>query len=314
MFNTHQRLIAVSIICMASILGAIVYKSSEKQKSDILIPTNGENILLDEPREEITLDDGDNDGLKDWQETLIGTDPRKYDTDGDNTPDGEETKQNRDPLKKGPNDKLQDHSVLVAQNNDFQIKTKSNLTAQLAQDFLGQYLTKKSAGEEIDNTNIAEITESSLQNVVIDINPKKYSVKDIKITSDISKARKDRYARELQDAVIKKESYQNKNELTIIEDSLKTQKESAISPLDTIIADYDKTIANTLKIEVPTDAVPIHMVYLNNISSIKNDLTLIRDIVKDPVKGYGAFTQYKRDALKFRVIMDEFAKYFLGNQ
>lgn len=307
MFNTHQKLVAVFIICLSLIFGAIIYKKSTKENTADKKTT--ETVSIEEPREEIVLGDSDNDGLKDWQETLMKTDPKNPDSDKDGLSDGQEVKENRDPLKKGPNDKIQTTS-LIQTKDDFSIYIKPNLTAQLAQDFMGQYLSKKTSGSEINQTDVLEITQNSLSNVVIELNPKQYSVKDIKITGDISKERKDRYARELQDAIIKKDSYENKNELTILEEALKIQKETAISPLDAIIKDYDKTIANTLKIEVPTDAVPIHMVYLNNISSIKNDLVLIRDIVKDPVKGYGAFTQYKRDALKFRIILEEFYKYF----
>jgi len=50
--------------------------------------------------------DSDNDGLKDWEEKLWGTDPNNPDTDGDGVKDGEELKQGRDPLKPGPDDKL----------------------------------------------------------------------------------------------------------------------------------------------------------------------------------------------------------------
>ncbi|MEK7541563.1 MAG: hypothetical protein AAB533_01815, partial [Patescibacteria group bacterium] len=43
--------------------------------------------------------DQDADGLKDWEEGIFRTDPQNPDTDADGTPDGEEIKQNRDPLK-----------------------------------------------------------------------------------------------------------------------------------------------------------------------------------------------------------------------
>lgn len=46
--------------------------------------------------------DNDKDGLKNWQEKLWGTDLEKADSDNDGTLDGEEVKENRNPLKKPP--------------------------------------------------------------------------------------------------------------------------------------------------------------------------------------------------------------------
>lgn len=51
-------------------------------------------------------DDKDKDGLKDWEETLWGTDPEDPDTDGDGTKDGAEVESSRNPLTAGPNDAI----------------------------------------------------------------------------------------------------------------------------------------------------------------------------------------------------------------
>ena len=52
--------------------------------------------------------DTDQDGLPDWEEGLRGTDSARADTDGDKTTDGEEVLLGRDPLVRGPNDKIQE--------------------------------------------------------------------------------------------------------------------------------------------------------------------------------------------------------------
>lgn len=48
--------------------------------------------------------DTDGDGMKDWEEVIIRTDPNNPDTDGDGVPDGKETQQKRSPVKAGPDD------------------------------------------------------------------------------------------------------------------------------------------------------------------------------------------------------------------
>ncbi len=45
--------------------------------------------------------DSDNDGIKDWEEVIRGTNPYGTDSDNDGTPDGDEIAANRDPLKAG---------------------------------------------------------------------------------------------------------------------------------------------------------------------------------------------------------------------
>jgi len=49
--------------------------------------------------------DSDNDGLKDWEEDIYGTDPLNSDTDNDGFLDGEEVSSGHNPLVKAPGDK-----------------------------------------------------------------------------------------------------------------------------------------------------------------------------------------------------------------
>ncbi|MBI2639699.1 MAG: hypothetical protein HYW90_02285 [Candidatus Sungbacteria bacterium] len=77
--------------------------------------------------------DTDNDGLKDWEEKIYGTDPENADTDGDGTPDGEEIKLSRNPLRPGPGDEL---SIPLPP------PTNGNKTEALANEFIGRSLTQ----------------------------------------------------------------------------------------------------------------------------------------------------------------------------
>ena len=60
--------------------------------------------------------DGDQDGLKDWEEKLWGSDPANPDSDGDGTTDGAEVIAERHPMKAGPDDQLVTEEEKVAVN------------------------------------------------------------------------------------------------------------------------------------------------------------------------------------------------------
>lgn len=88
--------------------GVFVLLPSRKSPSYSLNPAPGAS-----PAKEVRLnprllaqEDSDNDGLKDWEEIIIGTDPHNPDTDGDETPDGEEMEQNRIPLDPSSQDNI----------------------------------------------------------------------------------------------------------------------------------------------------------------------------------------------------------------
>lgn len=71
-----------------------------------------------------TTDDTDNDGLKDWEEVLWGTDPNNPDSDSDGMNDGDEVGNDRNPTIAGPNDNLPEGFIpLVAQSKPLDQKT-----------------------------------------------------------------------------------------------------------------------------------------------------------------------------------------------
>ncbi|MEK7596366.1 MAG: thrombospondin type 3 repeat-containing protein [Patescibacteria group bacterium] len=96
---------------------------------------DSKNQKLTQEAQQEARKDSDQDGLKDWEETLWKTDPQNPDSDNDGTPDGEEIKQNRDPSKPGPDDKLPDLGVRlpseIAGPNP-QDYGATNLTGQIA--------------------------------------------------------------------------------------------------------------------------------------------------------------------------------------
>lgn len=103
--KNNTLLIGIVLLCFFGLAAyAVVSKFHGKGK----LPQNPQPtpfFLTDKEHPlSIAQKDTDGDGIKDWEEVIIGTDPKNPDTDGDGTPDGKEIQQNRIPIKAGPSD------------------------------------------------------------------------------------------------------------------------------------------------------------------------------------------------------------------
>ena len=146
--------------------------------------------------------DTDGDGLKDWEEVLWKTDLNKADTDGDGTPDGEEVRLGRDPLKKGPNDKISEKPEAVKGVEE--LDQSDNVTANYAKKFLANYLVlkqQKGSLTDQDKQNLIDSTMSGLDYQKID---DKFSVSNLKGTSNNSKEAIQKYAEEIKKILLTK--------------------------------------------------------------------------------------------------------------
>lgn len=94
----NYRLLFLVIFVGASILAVFFeFSRPESKKED---PANKE--IVENSQKSGPFDDSDQDGLKNWQENLLGTDSKNDDTDQDGTNDGDEANLNRNPLKPPP--------------------------------------------------------------------------------------------------------------------------------------------------------------------------------------------------------------------
>jgi hypothetical protein len=134
--------------------------------------------------------DSDSDGLKDWEENLYRTDPHKPDTDGDETPDGEEIKLGRDPTKKGPNDKLAIQEKVALQADETyntlkQIAEGGNLTQAIISQLLNtqgpEALLKPQNAEETADTIAAYLDKFKIST---DFTPSEIPDADLIIIND----------------------------------------------------------------------------------------------------------------------------------
>lgn len=303
-----QKTIFVLIICLASVFAVWIFSKQTKK-----IAEKDTILLVTEVPKKIDSVDSDGDGLEDWMETLLGTDPQNKDTDGDGTEDGKEVSEGRDPRIKGPNDKNPYiMNSLMATNKATTTKAiqDETLTDEVSKDLLSRYMLLKQSGGQVSSDQAGQIAELSLDNPDNQIKGVVYTSSDLNITKNTDKATAGAYEKAFKDSVNRNFTGKVGRELLILEDSLKLEDEDGIKKLDPIIAYYENFIKEMTKISVPIDAVSLHLENLNNASLMLEHIKAMRKIYEDPIRAFIATSTYGDVFENIAISVQKLDKYF----
>lgn len=259
--------------------------------------------------------DTDEDGLKDWEETLIGTDPAKTDTDGDGTKDGTEVEAGRDPLIKGPNDESKNIATIVSDTTSSSIYSgEGTLTDQMAKDFLGQYLLLKKDGGEVTTDQAAQIAENTLALPQYTRGAGTvYKTTDVRInTQQTGQVVFQQYSDDILRIIKKNSPASTRNEMEILDKAIKSENPAELLALDPIIQSYRAIINDLLVISIPSDAVTIHVELLNSMSAILESIESMRVIFTDPVRSLSGINNYGTNIENVAMVVKKFNYYFVS--
>ena len=229
--------------------------------------------------------DSDNDGLKDWEEQIYGTDPKKADTDGDKTPDGEEIRLNRDPLKPGPNDKLPEP---LAEKKETPATAENNLTQKLIDKFNNKFILPR-----LDNPSVSINTKLS-QEILKDLPanifyPNYFTEKDIIILKNDTPENFANYLREFNATISGSFGSLPQSEITIFSEALQAEDLSQLSILDVYLSSYQTALTKLKNLPVPPTFANLHLAYLNATKRQQAAVEKMRQAEIDVIKGtYGA--------------------------
>jgi len=221
-----------------------------------------------------TEDDSDNDGLPNWQENIIGTDPYSADTDKDGTPDGVEVRSNRNPLVKGPNDTL---------------RTNSTATEDTTKSILGAYIGPD--GTIKSGVNAQELAKTIITNG-LDIPYKVYTEKDILIeTSVTAKKYGNEAAKILADNAFETDVY------AVFSTAVTTQDPAVLTALNEPIT-YSGFIRDALLLlPTPKSMSSEHIGLINAFERFITNVQLMQDIFGDPIGGTAGMKNFSEDYL-----------------
>jgi hypothetical protein len=243
--------------------------------------------------EEFIVSDSDNDGLKNWEEALWKTDPEKSDTDNDGTSDKEEIKDGRNPVKANtakaslpPNDKLDDETVAARKQAETEFAQLST-TDKVGRVLLAQYLVNKKVGEEINQTDIANVINNALS-VIPEPVFTKYTVADLKIFKSTSTEQIKTYG----DKTAFVLSSNRPKPLITFEEAISSIGENdtdaeikvKLQKLGPLALVYKNISLGLLGVEVPEQFAAKHLELLNATSQMSDNLSQIIAAAEDPIK------------------------------
>jgi gas vesicle protein len=259
---------AVIIITSAFFLAEYKNKNTQKLSYESNLSATAENIVSDQSL------DSDHDGLKNWEEELLGTNKNNPDTDGDGTPDGKEVELHRNPLVKGPKDGEKDMQTNTQKNE------KLAPIDFFARNFFARYMELKQAGVSNDKSSQEELALRVIKEGVVLTLPKEYLLKDISIVNDNSKEFVAKYIENVNE-VFRNNQNRGKDESQIAKESLEKENPDLLKDIDPIIKTYKNVIASLVKVKVPSELSNNHLKMVNAMSGFLFVAESLRKTDKD---------------------------------
>ncbi len=254
-------------------MGFIIALKNYKNAGEVI--RGSQNVSL-QPIEEL---DTDQDGLKDWEEELLGSDPKNKDTDGDGIQDGKEEifKKTADILP-------------IFQKNEVTTVSAPNLTKtdEITQGLFINYLSLKQGGG-INTGSINELVKDFEQQIFSpSLGVTLYSKNDLTLVSD-NNALLLTYANAVNSLFTK---YREPLLINLSQKSTEDISSPEYTVAVLLISETYKTVAkNLIKIPVPMSLAGSHVALANNflrsgellkgISASESDYLLMLSSVKE---------------------------------
>lgn len=234
--------------------------------------------------------DSDGDGLVDWEEFLIGTDPHNPDTDGDGILDSAEA------------DSVSFRSA--SQKISEAYKREVSATDRLTQDFLTYYYQSML---QYDSPSEAPPRSYPLLEYT-SIGENTYREDSLTVTPDNSDNALRAYGVSMARTLV---TYKvpTGNELDIVLESINTENEEVMKELDPIIARYKSLVDELARIEVPSNLVNFHLDFINSYAVMHESMQALRDLHRDPVAAMVGLDVFTRSAQELRSALLEFSTF-----
>jgi hypothetical protein len=295
-----KKIIPLLVACLVAIVSisfAALYPMQAKQPvQENVVAGAMEQVSI---KNTLTERDADEDGLKDWEESLWETDSNNKDTDGDGTLDGAEIKANRNPVKRGPKDSLETEKT----TENSATTTPLSQTDKISRELFTKYMSLKQSGKELTPEIEQQLVDTIINQDTFNTLPeRKYTAESFRIVRDTPESLR-AYGNAI-GIIIKKHAITERDskgrflhEVYILEQATENNSEAELDRLNTIIKSYENMLNELLKLEVPQGATTIHANLANGFSwSIQADKDF-QLMFKDAAVSLAALSVYQKASL-----------------
>lgn len=255
-----KKVFALILISISLVTSAFIFAEHRNKTASAPIYTAQEQTTNLIAGTIDTYKDSDGDGLKDWEETLWGTDPKVADAE-----------------------KLQKEKAVVVKKEE----TPLTATDKLARSFFSQYMNLKEVGLQNDKDtqeNLAKTLADAAESAEL---PKLYTTSNIKTSTTISVRD---YGNNF--GSIFKENSAGTNEAAILRDALTLESKTKLRELDPILANYKRLRTGLLNMQVPPQAAAAHIDFLNALNKLIFIIELFQKAFTDPIASVQGLALY----------------------
>jgi len=264
----------VLIVATKTIIGvrnAAKEKVLVEQKKDIAL------------REQFLALDSDNDGLKDWEESLWKTDSKVSDTDKDGTSDGEEIKAYRDPLKAGPGDEF-DPAEIAETKKMMDEYASLNETEIFSRTIFANFLSTQQINSNMSESDVEDFVANAIETIPEKKVATVYTIEAINVSTSTEEIDLDFYKKGV-------EKILNTNLMPFIAEDINTFEKvisendnaEGVKSLEESIKQYRIAITSLIEITVPDIYTGDHLVIINSLGEIISCITDIKDFSNNPI-------------------------------
>ena len=277
-----------TLVLFGAILGIRSLIKYEQKKEALTAGTPSKKITIGQVVEQ----DSDEDGIKDWEETLWGTDPFKAVTF--EIPDARYIEQKK--------------KAMATTSGSADGGTPLNETQQIAREIFTTTLALNQSGAlNADSANsIAESVAEYIQNYK-GAEDYKYAV--IKLAKDSTTTTVKKYYLAITD-LLTKHIKKHDNSLYIVSISTESNDPDLLGQLDPIIKNNESTLSALLKMTVPADAGYIHLKVLNALNKINHNEKAMRDLFDNPIVALASIQQHPGNLADMQTALREMESYF----
>ncbi len=231
--------------------------------------------------EDLVNKDSDSDGVFDWEESLLGTDPKKTDTNEDGISDGEEI----DNLRKQAARNEGEESLL---------SSTANLTEtdKFSREFFSTVATLNQTGV-MDAAAVADLGAALATHIQNSTQRKVYFLSDLKIAKDDTVKTVRNYTLALN--TIQGKYQANRTDIEILQEFMADENNThVLSELDPIIEQLQKVVNELIKLGVPASLSKQHLDFTNALQGKAENLSDIKLYETDVIVALSGISKYEQ--------------------